>query len=82
MKPLFVLLGAFGLSLLVVRYGTGAFDYSFSGRIAMSVMLAFTAMGHFAFTKGMTLMVPDVVPLQLLLHRLDLPECNQVVAKA
>jgi uncharacterized membrane protein len=64
MKPLFVLLGAFGIALLVIRYVTGAFDYSFAGRIAMSVMLAFTAVGHFAFTKGMALMVPDFVPFK------------------
>lgn len=29
-----------------------------AGTIAMSVMLSFTAVGHFAFTKGMTLMLP------------------------
>ena len=61
MKPLFVLLGAFGISLGVTRYVTGTFEYAFAGRIALSVMLAFTAMGHFAFTKGMSLMVPDFV---------------------
>jgi uncharacterized membrane protein len=64
MKPLFVLLGAFGIALLVIRYVTGAFDYSFAGRIGMSVMLVFTAVGHFAFTKGMALMVPDFVPFK------------------
>jgi hypothetical protein len=64
MKPLVVLLGAFVISLGVIRYVTGTFDYSLAGRIAMSVMLAFTAMGHFAFTKGMTLMLPDFVPFK------------------
>jgi len=64
MKPLFVLLGAFIISLLVIKYVTKTFDYSLSGRIAMSVMLVFTAIGHFAFTKGMTMMIPDFIPLK------------------
>ena len=64
MKPLFVLLGAFIISLLVTRLFTKTFDYPLSGRIAMAVMLAFTAIGHFAFTKGMTMMLPDFIPFK------------------
>ena len=64
MKPLCVLLGAFITSLLVLRFGFGAFDYSLSGRIAMSIMLIFTSIGHFAFSKGMILMMPDFVPFK------------------
>jgi uncharacterized membrane protein len=62
MKPLFVLLGAFIISLLFIKLFTKAFDYRLSGRIAMSVMLVFTAIGHFAFTKGMTMMLPNFIP--------------------
>ena len=62
MKPLFVLLGAFMISLIVTKLFTKTFDYPLSGRIAMAVMLVFTAIGHFAFTKGMTMMLPDFVP--------------------
>ena len=62
MKPLFVLLGAFVISLLVTKLFTKTFDYHLSGRIAMAVMLLFTAIGHFAFTKGMTMMLPDFIP--------------------
>ena len=62
MKPLFVLLGAFIISLLVTKLFTKTFDYPLSGRIAMAVMLVFTAIGHFAFTKGMTMMLPDFIP--------------------
>ncbi len=50
MKPLLILLGTFLISL--------------SGIIAMSVMLLFTAIGHFAFTKGMAMMLPDFVPFK------------------
>jgi uncharacterized membrane protein len=62
MKPLFVLLGAFIISLLVTKLFTKTFDYPLSGRIAMAVMLVFTAIGHFAFTKGMMMMLPDFIP--------------------
>src|SRR5690606_37901243 len=33
-----------------------------AGRIAMSAMLVFTAVGHFAFNKGMAMMLPDFFP--------------------
>ncbi|HZH65272.1 MAG TPA: hypothetical protein VEY10_10305 [Flavisolibacter sp.] len=64
MKPLFVLLGAFTISLVVIKFFTGTFDFPLSGRIAMSVMLVFTAIGHFAFTKGMAMMLPDFIPFK------------------
>ena len=62
MKPLFVLLGAFAISLLATKFFTKTFDLPLSGRVAMSVMLVFTAIGHFAFTKGMAMMIPDFMP--------------------
>jgi uncharacterized membrane protein len=64
MKPLFVLLGAFVISLIVTKIFTKTFEYSLSGRIAMAVMLVFTAIGHFAFTKGMTMMLPHFIPFK------------------
>jgi uncharacterized membrane protein len=64
MKPLFILIGAFIISLLATKLFTGESDYFLSGRIAMSSMLFFTASGHFAFTKGMTLMIPDPIPFK------------------
>lgn len=64
MKPLYVLLGSFVGSLLITKLVTGGFDYLLSGRIAMSVMLLFTAVGHFAFTKGMVMMMPDFFPFK------------------
>ncbi len=30
----------------------------------MSAMLLFTAIGHFAFSKGMALMIPDFIPFK------------------
>ena len=64
MKPLFVLLGTFAASLLVIKLFGGEFDFSLAGRIAMSAMLIFTAIGHFAFSEGMTLMLPSFVPFK------------------
>lgn len=51
MKPLAVLLGVFAVSLCVLKIVTGEFDYSLAGRIAMTAMLVFTAVGHFVLIK-------------------------------
>lgn len=64
MKPLFVLLGAFIAGLMSTYYFTGSIDYPLSGRIALSAMLLFTSIAHFAFVKGMTMMVPDFIPFK------------------
>lgn len=64
MKPLIVLLSIFAISLVVNRILRGDYDFALSGRIAMSAMLLFTAIGHFVFTKGMSMMLPDFVPFK------------------
>lgn len=61
MKPLLVLLIVFGLSLCINKMVSGSYALLFSGRIALSAMLLFTAVGHFVFTKGMTMMLPNVI---------------------
>ena len=63
MKPLFVLVGTFGIALLITIF-TGGIDYTLSGRIAMAVMLAFTALGHFLYARGMAMMLPDAIPFR------------------
>lgn len=62
MKPFVVLLVAYLLSLLATRIFGGDYDFILSGNIAMSVMLVFTAIGHFIYTKGMMLMMPRFIP--------------------
>ena len=62
MKPLIVLLSVFAVSLFVNKILNGVYDFALSGRIAMSAMLAFTAIAHFAFTKGMAMMLPGFIP--------------------
>ncbi|SHJ93691.1 DoxX family protein [Pseudozobellia thermophila] len=64
MKPLIVLLATFAISLVVLKLKRGTCDYALSARTGMTVMLLFTAMGHFMFTKGMALMVPDFIPFK------------------
>ena len=62
MKPLIVLLSVFLVSLLITKLIRGNFEFALSGRIAISVMLVFTAIAHFVFTKGMAMMLPDFIP--------------------
>lgn len=61
MKPLIVLIAVFGVCLGLTAF-LGTADTNLSGRVAMSAMLAFTAMGHFKFTDGMAMMLPAGIP--------------------
>jgi len=67
MKPLIVLLCVFVVAALVQNLVLHHNDLAFSGRIGMAAMLAFTGMGHFMYTKGMALMVPDFIPFKKLI---------------
>lgn len=62
MKPLIVLLSVFAISLAVNKIFRGGYEFALSGRIAMSAMLIFTAVAHFAFTEGMAMMLPPFIP--------------------
>ncbi|MDO6431376.1 hypothetical protein Q4E93_12300 [Flavitalea sp. BT771] len=64
MKPLFVLLGVFFIVFFLLRVTNGWWDYRLSARIAMAAMLLLTAIAHFAFTRGMEMMLPDFVPFK------------------
>ncbi len=64
MKPLFVLLIAFGVASLATKVFDHQWNFIFAGNAAMSTMLLFTAIGHFAFSKGMTMMLPDFIPFK------------------
>lgn len=64
MKPLIILLVVFAIALLVMKFATHHYNLPLSGRIAMCVMLLFTALGHFVFTKGMEMMIPDFIPFR------------------
>ncbi|MEM9078488.1 MAG: DoxX family protein [Bacteroidota bacterium] len=64
MKPLIVLLSSFVIAIFVVKLIYKKYDFALSARIAMSVMLCFTAMGHFIYTKGMSMMIPEFIPFK------------------
>jgi len=61
MKPLVLLLIVFGASCLAA-FISGKPDYYFCGRLALTVMLVFTSIAHFKFTRGMVMMLPNAVP--------------------
>lgn len=62
MKPLFVLLATFCigsvLELIINSHG----NFISAGKISLSVMLWFTAFGHFKFPRGMAMMLPPFIP--------------------
>ncbi|NVK05014.1 MAG: hypothetical protein HWD92_09325 [Flavobacteriia bacterium] len=62
MKPLIVLLVVFVLCLLIRRFKKERLMLSFAGRLAMTFMMIFSAVGHFVFTDGMAMMMPDFIP--------------------
>lgn len=64
MKPLIVLLTVFLISILIIKLITRKYDFYLSARIGMCAMLLFTAIGHFAFTKGMSMMIPPIIPFK------------------
>jgi len=65
MKPFLILICIFILAAILTRFFSGCFDYKFSGKIALAVMLIFTGVGHFAFTKGMAMMLPGFLPFRV-----------------
>lgn len=62
MKPLIVLINAFVISIILTYFIGGHPDFEFSGILSFSIMLLFTAIAHFTFTKGMSMMLPHFVP--------------------
>jgi uncharacterized membrane protein len=64
MKPFFVLLITFVLALFVIKLINGGWNFLLAGTIAMSAMLLFTSIAHFAFAKGMMMMMPAFIPFK------------------
>lgn len=65
MKPLTVLLLTFILALFVIKFTQKEHNFTLSARIAIATMLLFTAIGHFIFTKGMSMMIPSFIPYKI-----------------
>ena len=64
MKPLVVLISSFCISVLATKIFYHNWNWIFAGNAAMSSMLLFTAIGHFAFSKGMAMMMPGFIPFK------------------
>ncbi|ELR72894.1 hypothetical protein C900_00855 [Fulvivirga imtechensis AK7] len=64
MKPLIVLIVTFLIALVAFKIFRNAYELALSARIALSITLLFTAMGHFAFSEGMAMMVPEFIPFK------------------
>lgn len=64
MKPLFVLLVTFAITVLTLKFIQGEYNFALSARISLSAMLVFTAAAHFVYTKGMTMMMPNFIPFK------------------
>ena len=62
MKPLLVLIATFLLALVVLKFFKGNWQTVKSGNIALCCMLILTTIGHFKFTQGMAMMIPDFIP--------------------
>lgn len=62
MKPLLVLIVTFLTALVVLKLLTGTWQTIKSGNIALCCMLILTTIGHFKFTQGMAMMLPEFIP--------------------
>lgn len=65
MKPLIVLFAASIIAVLFLKIVNRNYNFPLSARIGMSMMLLFTAMGHYMFTEGMAMMIPDFIPFRI-----------------
>lgn len=66
MKPLFVLLSLFTIGYVAKQLlGIDKLSIQFLGKLAMSSMLIFTGLAHFAFVEGMAAMLPEMVPFRI-----------------
>ena len=64
MKPLVILLSCFIIAVVILKSVKKEYDFPLSGRLSMSVMLLFTAIGHFLYTEGMAMMLPEFIPFK------------------
>ncbi len=62
MKPLIVLVASSFIGFFLIKWITGENNLAFACRIGISVMLIFTSIAHFVFTRGMMMMIPDFIP--------------------
>lgn len=64
MKPFFVLIIVFIVSAFGTKILGDSLNIVLAGKIGMAAMLLFTAIGHFVYKKGMTIMIPKSIPFK------------------
>ena len=64
MKPFILLIAVTILAIGYMKLVYDVYNFSLSARIGLSAMLLFTALGHFLFTEGMAMMIPDFLPFK------------------
>ncbi|QEM04380.1 hypothetical protein DIU31_012990 [Mucilaginibacter rubeus] len=64
MKVLLVLIISFILTTVISRLFVDDWNIMLNGNVAMMLMLWFTSLGHFMFTKGMVMMMPSFIPFK------------------
>ncbi|MBO9631861.1 MAG: hypothetical protein J7578_02000 [Chitinophagaceae bacterium] len=64
MKPLILLLASFVIGISLSWLIKSDPHLKFNGNLSMALMFCFTAMGHFKFKKGMTMMLPPSLPFR------------------
>ncbi len=62
MAPLLILLGTFGLLIMLRRFLFGGLTFGLIGRISMAAMLLATGISHFTSTEPMVEMMPEAMP--------------------
>lgn len=67
MKPFIVLISVFVAGICFSYLITGQFHEKLCGKLALSLMLLFTAFWHFKFVTGLSMMVPQFIPSKRLL---------------
>ena len=61
--PEIILPIVFLVSLILIKIVRKDYQFALAGRISMAAMLVTTGIAHFAFAKGMSLMLPDFIPV-------------------
>lgn len=67
MKLLSILFVAFILSLITTKIVQGNWNFLFVGNFGMAAFIIFTGLAHFKFQKGMSMMIPDIIPAKMFL---------------
>lgn len=67
MKLLSIIAITFVLSLFIIYFTKGFWDFVLSGNLAMAVFIIFTGFAHFKYQKGMAMMIPEVFPAKIFL---------------